>query len=302
MNHSAFSFLVLSLSGCFAVAGCASGESPEPNDPANEASNDSTVDTAHTAQSLLDTACYNDCVANCDCADIGYKPTTCMSRCKNNCKNACQCNPNCTNKTCGTSDGCGGLCSSGTCPTGLTCGGGGVANQCGCTPQCSGAACGGSDGCGGICSNGTCPVGTLCGAVTAGQCANAPDLWPAMTATYHLVGFASKQGHYVFNINNSGTANASNVKILIQSNLPTNYLNLSATNGLSCYFPSGYEPRLGIECVGGSVPVNGTATVTLDVSFVNSGPNVMSIIVDPNDTIKELPAFPNMTNATLQVP
>lgn len=68
------------------------------------------------------------------------------------CTSVCQ--PNCTNRQCG-SDGCGGSC--GSCPSGLGC----VAGECtDCTPNCLGKQCG-DDGCGGKC--GFCPNGNQCG-------------------------------------------------------------------------------------------------------------------------------------------
>jgi len=68
------------------------------------------------------------------------------------------CEPACSGKACGASDGCGGTCG---CPAGLQCQDG----QCFfCTPQCYGKACG-DDGCDGSC--GACADGGVC---VAGQC------------------------------------------------------------------------------------------------------------------------------------
>jgi Concanavalin A-like lectin/glucanases superfamily len=76
------------------------------------------------------------------------------------------CTPDCTNKTCGASDGCGGSCKAGSGCCSPTCSGKlcGAADGCGgscaagsgcCTPSCSSKACGASDGCGGTCAAGS---------------------------------------------------------------------------------------------------------------------------------------------------
>lgn len=86
-----------------------------------------------------------------------------------------ECEPDCTNRACGASDGCGGSCTAGSCPTGTVCGGGGRPGVCACLPNCApGQACGAPDGCGGVCS-GYCGGGLACGAGgVPGVCAPIP--------------------------------------------------------------------------------------------------------------------------------
>lgn len=69
------------------------------------------------------------------CVSCAAKGVSCINR-------SC-CQPSCSGKPCGSSDGCGG-----TCKAGSGC----------CSPSCSGKACGDPDGCGGTCS-GPCPGG-----------------------------------------------------------------------------------------------------------------------------------------------
>ncbi|MCB9558413.1 MAG: hypothetical protein H6707_20020 [Deltaproteobacteria bacterium] len=95
------------------------------------------------------------------------------------------CQPDCTNKTCGASDGCGGTCMTGRCPSNQTCTAGTcLCNlRCGsdccaagttcfsgacCTPDCSNKACGADDGCGGTCPTGSCADPLQ--ACTSGRC------------------------------------------------------------------------------------------------------------------------------------
>ncbi len=60
----------------------------------------------------------------------------------------CVCQPSCTGRMCGESNGCGGFCTG--CPTGDRCVGTGAAAMC-CTPSCTGKSCGMDDGCGRPC-------------------------------------------------------------------------------------------------------------------------------------------------------
>lgn len=172
-----------------------------------------------------------------------------------------------------------------------------------CVPSCSGKACGESDGCTGICTQGACPGGSACGAAgVAGQCAPAPDLFPFIDGTLQLVGFNSRRGRYRVTIHNLGPAPATNVKLLLQTNSPAGLLNLVPSGGFACYMPSGYFPRFGMECVGGTVPAFSTVTIELLLSFSVPGANVLALNVDPNLTITELDESNNLTNHTLMVP
>lgn len=298
MLYERIELFAVMILACAPTWGCAGAGNPEIQDESARQSDES----ATAQQAVVDSACYSACTSGCDC-DTEYKPAACLRACRAECKLECECTPTCSNRACGASDGCGGICSSGACPAGQTCGGGGVPNQCGCTPQCTGKSCGASDGCGGICSNGSCPAGMACGgAGTPGQCACLPDLWAHVDGVFQLVGFNSKRGHFTFTINNGGCAAANNVKLLIQSNLSAGLLNLTTTNGFSCYLPDGYYPRLGLECVGGNIPAYSSATLVVDVAIPTSGFNVLSVFVDPDDTIAELPNFGNSANAGVQVP
>lgn len=74
-----------------------------------------------------------------------------------------ECTPQCSQKTCGESDGCEGRCTG--CPAGETCNQTTwVCEPTGCTPDCTGKTCGDSDGCEGKCTG--CPAGEVCNQTT----------------------------------------------------------------------------------------------------------------------------------------
>jgi hypothetical protein len=255
------------------------------------------------SDALLDFACYKACVGSCECP---FGDRFCLNMCRGECRVECtySCAPNCSGQACGAPDGCGGVCSQGACPSGTTCGGGGTPNQCGCTPSCAGAACGASNGCGGTCTSGSCPAGAICGAgAAAGVCTFLPDLVPSITGTLQLVGFNAKDGVYTIRIRNLGAVAATNVEVLMQTNLPAGLLSLTPSGGFACFLPNGFFPRLGLDCVGGTVPAFSETVIQLTTSLSVSGANVLSIIADPNNTIAELSeGADNLANVTLFVP
>jgi hypothetical protein len=130
-----------------------------------------------------------------------------------------------------------------------------------------------------------------------------PDLVPSLVGTLQFVGFSAKRGVYTLRIRNLGAADANNVKISMQTNLPAGLLSLTPSGGFACYLPSGFFPRLGLECVGGHVAANSEAVLQLTTSLSVSGANVLSVIADPDNTIPELfEGADNLANVTLFVP
>ena len=231
--------------------------------PPSDASSEGRGEVTDTAeQALLDPICYQGCV-----------------------KKYCRCLPD--DKSCLRCErGCAAEC------TVLSC-----------QPNCAGATCGAADGCGGTCTSGSCPMGEGCGVGgTLGQCASLPDLSPSVTGTLQLVGFNGKQGDYTLRIRNLSPSDVTNVKILIETNLQAGLLSLTPTGGFACYLPSGYYPRLGLECVGGKVLAYNETVIQLSTSLSVSGPNVLSVFADPDNTIPELFENNNLANVALMVP
>jgi hypothetical protein len=122
-----------------------------------------------------------------------------------------------------------------------------------------------------------------------------------VTGSFQIVGFNSKQGTFDVTIRNLGPVDATNVEVLIQTNLPAGLLELQP-NGFGCHLPSGFEPRLGISCLGGTIPRFGTKTIRVVTSLRVSGFNVLSAIADPNDILVELSEGDNLANAGVNVP
>ena len=98
-------------------------------------------------------------------------------------------------------------------------------------------------------------------------------------------------------VDNLSSVPASNLETLFQTALPTRLMNLNP-NGWGCYLPTGYFPRLGIDCYGGNVGPYATAGYTIDLVFNATGCAGVSLLLDPNNA---QPAPKNLINTTIAV-
>lgn len=127
-----------------------------------------------------------------------------------------------------------------------------------------------------------------------------PDLWPLVEASPTTANIAQ---HVTFTItvHNLGQSNAQNVSILLHTALPAYFISVQPTAGFQCYMPNGYFPRFGMQCDGGTVARQDTATISVVLSFPSTGSKVLAVFVDPNNTIIESFENNNLTNATVVV-
>jgi hypothetical protein len=141
----------------------------------------------------------------------------------------------------------------------------------------------------------------VCGGAGVPNLCALPNLNPSVNGTLQVVGFNARRGIFDVTIYNLGPTDASNVELLIQTDTTAGLANLTTTNGFACHQPDGYLPRLGLDCVGGTVPHFGTATLQIITSLSVPGTNSLTVVADPHNAIVELVENDNSTNATVIV-
>jgi len=127
-----------------------------------------------------------------------------------------------------------------------------------------------------------------------------PDFWTVVTANPLTARVAQ---HATFNItlHNLGQSDARNVSVLFWTAVPALFIGVQPTHGFSCYMPSGYFPRFGMQCDGGAVAKQDTATIDVVLSFPSAGNKVLAVFADPDNTIVESDETNNNANATVVV-
>ena len=99
-------------------------------------------------------------------------------------------------------------------------------------------------------------------------------------------------------VDNLSSVSASNIETLFQTALPAQAVSGLTSPGWGCFIISGFLPRLGIDCSGGSVGAFGTSGWWISFYFKSSGCGGVSVLLDPNNTLS---SPKNLTNATLGV-
>lgn len=112
---------------------------------------------------------------------------------------------------------------------------------------------------------------------------------------------------YSMFLRNMGPVDASNVTIQLFAPLSTRLLSLVPSNGFSCFFQSGANQPLLLQCVGGFIPALGSASMSIRVSpgtqLPSGTPMAMSVTMDPQNVIPELFENNNLcTKAAITVP
>lgn len=128
------------------------------------------------------------------------------------------------------------------------------------------------------------------------------DLWPVVSSNVSSVGIAQPVT-FTITVHNMGQSDAQNVSVLFYTSVPghLNVNGLHTTSGFSCYEPNGYYPRFGMQCDGGTVAHQDTATISATLSFPSAGSKVLAVFADPNNTIAESDESNNLTNVTVVV-
>lgn len=134
---------------------------------------------------------------------------------------------------------------------------------------------------------------------------NRPDLNCSVTGPDTFDGRSGVD--YNLFLRNMGPVAAGNVTIQLFAPLSTRLLSLTPSNGFSCYFLSGANQPLLLQCVGGSIPAWGSAFMSIRVSpgtqLPSGTPMTMSVTMDPQNVIPELFENNNQCNkAAITVP
>jgi|SRR5450759_773251 hypothetical protein len=127
-----------------------------------------------------------------------------------------------------------------------------------------------------------------------------PDLWPVVDANPSTANVAQNVT-FSITVYNVGQSDAQNVSILFWTAVPAYFITVQPTHGFSCYMPSGYFPRFGMQCDGGVVAQQDTANISVVLSFPSVGSKVLAVFADPSNTIIESDETNNDTNTTVVV-
>lgn len=134
---------------------------------------------------------------------------------------------------------------------------------------------------------------------------NRPDLECSIASVDQFNGRAAVD--YTVYLRNSGPLDAGNVTLQFYAPLTTGLLWLTPSNGFSCYFLSGANQPLSLQCVGGSIRAFDSAVMTLRLSpdgqLPSGTPFALTTRLDPQDVIPELLENNNVcTKAVVTVP
>jgi len=106
---------------------------------------------------------------------------------------------------------------------------------------------------------------------------------------------------FTITVHNLGQSDAQNVSVLFHTALPAYFISVRPTAGFQCHMPSGYFPRFGMQCDGGTVPKQDTRKISVELSFPTPGSKVLAVFADPSNTIVESDETNNNTNTTVVV-
>lgn len=129
-----------------------------------------------------------------------------------------------------------------------------------------------------------------------------PDLAPTASGSPTTVTTGKAVDYWVY-INNMGNAPATSVRFQVNTNFAARFATpYIYSGGWSCYAVAGVPPYFWMQCSGGTIAANGSATFLFKIGTNTPGPNCLTVLADPNNELDELDRFGNSTATCVNMP